>query len=319
MTPCGCEDTGIIYAYDVDGVLTQSNDGGVTYTPVPQKDPRNSSPLFPPPMDEDPETCPAADSAVDAIIGDIFNNLLPEMSRAEMEELIKTWVLTYINTSNPFIALVTVITNLIIGLGVEAIIASLTTDVWQKLRCCFNDHMLPDFSFDTDAWEDLRQCVLSDIGGIAGIFLEHLLFLAGKAGCTNLVRAGRGLPDADCDCGDECTASWAIFGDDPTHFHGQITAVADDYIEVISGAAGHCYFLARTPDNMQGCVVTEIEMLTGIITNGGGSFVGEAINEGAPNHFPSDIVASGACMAYIQFDADGVDVQWTARIHFAPC
>lgn len=214
MMPCGDDNITIIFAYDSDGVLTQSTDGGTTYTPVPEKDPRNNSPIFPPPFESEPDRCKAADSAVDTIIVDVFNQFSEEITRDNLEEVLTDWVTTYIETSNPFTTLVTVVTNLIISIGVDAIIAALDTEAWTHLRCCFEENMLEDISFDTAAWESLRECVLSDIVGTGGIFLEHLLFLAGKAGCTNLIRSARGSSEADCDC-DDCNTGdmteWSIY------------------------------------------------------------------------------------------------------------
>jgi len=264
MTPCGCDETGIIYAYNSDGVLTQSNNGGVSYTPVPEKDPRNNSPLFPPPMGEDPDKCPLADSAVDTLIVDIFDNLTPEMNRDDMDELIRAWVTTYINTSNPFIALLTVIVNLIIGLGVDLIIENLTSEVWAQLRCCFNDTMNDDFSYDTDAWEALRECITNEIGGIAGIFLEHLIFLAGSAGCTNLIRAGRGSEDADCDCTEYLRVYVSTGGGTEVDWDGEwltMNPVAD---------GDHYTGFFQTTDpvgslDVNNCAHYEVELLSGTI------------------------------------------------------
>lgn len=212
--PCGDDNTTIIYIWNEDGELTQSTDGGVTTTPVPEKDPRNNSVVFPPPMGTQADKCVAADSAVNSIIISVFNELSADMSRADLDNLIKEWIITFLQTTNAFLALMQVIINLVFSIGAGAIISAVDSTTWEKLRCCFQEHMNDDFSFDHDGWLGLRECITTDIGGIAGIFLEHLIFLAGVTGCTNISRNGMGNENAECNCEQGCADLFYVV--DPT-------------------------------------------------------------------------------------------------------
>lgn len=222
MSCCG-DETPIQYRYDESGDLEMSDDGGMTWRPSPERDPRVNSPTFPVPTGDQADKCVASDAGVNSIIVDVFNELAGDMSKADLDNLIHTWVNTFINTANPIQALFAVVINIIFGLGITLLIAALTTEVWDKLRCCFLDNMADDFSFDHDQWEAVRDCITTDIGGIAGIFLEHLIYLIGPKGLTNICRSALGSPTADCGYCDECgtlTAYWPGNPDKITHLSG---------------------------------------------------------------------------------------------------
>jgi hypothetical protein len=210
MMPCGDDNIIIMFRWDADGNLEESKDGGLTYTPSPQKDPRRNSTIFPVPTGDQNDKCVAADSAVNSIIVDVFNEMTDAMTLGSLDELIRAWVSRYIQTANVLQALFAVAINIIFAIGSTAIIAALTTGVWNTLRCCFFNHMEDDLSFTNDGWLGLRDCITSDISGIAGIFLEHLIFLAGPVGCTNIMRAGIGSADASC-CGECDFDLWDFF------------------------------------------------------------------------------------------------------------
>jgi hypothetical protein len=64
--------------------------------------------------------------------------------------------------------------------------------------------MLEDVSFDQSGWQGVRADIQNQIGGIAGLFIEHLVYLLGERGLTNLVRSG-GSSSGDCsacECGE---------------------------------------------------------------------------------------------------------------------
>src|SRR5215510_1940925 len=48
MSCCCGGEFSVIFQWTVDGVLQQSTDNGVTWEDVPEQDPRNSSPVYPP-------------------------------------------------------------------------------------------------------------------------------------------------------------------------------------------------------------------------------------------------------------------------------
>jgi hypothetical protein len=68
--------------------------------------------------------------------------------------------------------------------------------------------MSNDITFNLAQWQQVRSDITGTIGGIAGIFLEHLVYLLGTQGITNLCRAG-GATSGDCsDCDCDFCYSW---------------------------------------------------------------------------------------------------------------
>lgn len=272
MSCCGSE--GLIYTYNSDGELLVSDDDGLTYNPAPNDDIRNNPHVvFPEQPNEEgvDEICLAADGMVNLIREGIGDNLTEDMSRYTLGELIRNWVETMIGTSNPFAALVIIITNQIFALVVGAVIAALTDEVYLTMRCILSSNMLSDKSFDADKWEAVRSDILGQITGIAGIFLEHIVYLLGSGGLTNLARSLAGTDDTAC-C-PSCVTEWswpvASFGAnltvDPDTVNNWITAeaifIGSDYywgfqsetccdmqVTITSGSVDHFKGLIPCPD-----------------------------------------------------------------------
>lgn len=200
---CCCDDITILYIWTEEGELEQSTDGGETYDPVPEKDPRNSSPVYPPVTGEPSEdkSCIAATGMTLLIKEQIGDQLTEDMSRYTLGQLVHDWVTTILETSNPFEALIQIAVNQIFALLVGSVITALTEEVYSQLTCIFLAWIEDDLSFTEAGWEGVRAQILTDITGIAGVFLEHLVFLLGKVGLTNLARS-QAATEGDCeDCG----------------------------------------------------------------------------------------------------------------------
>ena len=212
MSCCG-DEVPVQYRYTSDGVLQRSEDGGSTWTDAPQYDPRNYSPQFPPMSGSDgsDKKCLAATGAADLIKQQVGNQLTDDMSRYTLSQLITDWVKTYIETSNPLQALLTIIANQIFALVIATLRPTLTDTVYDTLKCILYCNIGDDASFNDAQWQAVRDDITSQIGGIAGIFLEHLVYLLGKAGLTNVARAA-GATSGDCsgcDC-NNCAADPVI-------------------------------------------------------------------------------------------------------------
>lgn len=203
---CCCGDFTVIFMWTEEGELEQSDDGGVTYTPAPQQDPRNSSPLFPPvPGDvSDEKRCIAAAGMALLVKEGVGDQLTEDMGRYSLAQLIEDWVTTVIQTSNPFQALINIVANQIFALLISAVIAALTEEVYDLLMCAFYCNMEDDLSFTNGGWIAVREDISANIAGIAGVFLEHLVFLLGKVGLTNLARSQAATEGdcGECDCGE---------------------------------------------------------------------------------------------------------------------
>jgi hypothetical protein len=205
MSGCCDDNLPIQYRYSSAGELERSFNSGNTWTPAPEYDPRNYSPQFPPAAgdDGDDKKCIAATGAADLIKEQIGEQLTDDMTRYTLKQLVEDWVGTMIESSNPFQALVTVITNQIFALVIATLRPALTEAVYETLKCIFYCHMADDATVNNAQWDEIRSEITNQIGGIAGIFLEHLVFLLGAGGTTNLIRAG-GAAAGDCSDCDEC-------------------------------------------------------------------------------------------------------------------
>lgn len=209
MSCCG-DEVPVRYRYTDGGVLQRSEDGGSTWTDAPDYDPRNYSPQFPPMSGTDgpDKRCLAATGAADLIKQQVGDQLTDDMSRYTLSQLITDWLKTYIETSNPLQALLTVIANQIFALVIAVLRPALTDTVYSTLKCILYCHIGNDASFNDAQWQAVRDDITSQIGGIAGVFLEHLVYLLGAGGLTNVARAG-GASSGDCSacdchiCGDK--------------------------------------------------------------------------------------------------------------------
>lgn len=311
-----CCNDGLIFRWTVDGVLQSSDDNGTTWQDAPQEDPRNNSPQFPPleGSDGSDKKCAAATGASLLIKEQVGDQLTDDMSRYTLAQLINDWVNTVINSGgNIFQALATVIVNQIFALVIATLRPALTDDVYSTLTCILYCNMEDDASFTDDEWETVRSNILSQITGIAGIFLEHLIYLIGAVGLTNLVRSGA-ADSGDCDdCCPDCSTDWDIFGAS----HGTIINRGSGYIDVeASNAGANYYVLIKSPDASTCCIVTTVDLLSGSApTLTGWTDCGQTQTEGAPQH--TGIYPYGsACINYFQMQGAGA---FTIRIHLASC
>jgi len=312
----GCCDDNFIFIYDENGDLQKSEDGGVTYTPAPQDDiriyPKVNYPPIPNP-EEDDITCFAADSAVVLIKEQIGDQLTDDMSRYTLGQLIHDWTTTVIGTSNPFEALLLVVTNQIMSLLIASVRAALTDSVYDKLRCIFQQHMNSVAFFDGAAWEAVRTAITDEIGGVAGIFLEHLIYLIGNGGLSNLARSQAGSHDATC-CPDCDPLLWTIWNGEENY--GTVVEYGVNYVTIdlmsAPSTVGEYYGRMKTDDINTCCTIAGWEVLSGGIlhisaggacgeaqTGGGGLSISETEPSGPFNRFAFG--ATGPCRVKITF------------------
>ena len=210
MSGCCDDNLPIQYRYGDDGILERSLNGGGTWVDVPEYDVRNTSITFPPlpEPDADNRKCDGAASVAAMFEAQIGDQLTDDMSRQDIFELIEEWVKTMHETSNPFIALVTVAANQIFALVISAVRAALTEAVYDQLKCIVLENISENADFTPATAEATRTQVQGEITGIAGLFLQHLIYLLGSAGMTNAARSGF-VVGADCaDCADFPTVWW---------------------------------------------------------------------------------------------------------------
>lgn len=253
MGGCCDDNMPIQYRYSTDGELEWSQNGGQNWTPAPQYDPRVYSATFPPVAgdDGDDKKCAAATGMKVLIKEQVGDQLTDDMTRYTLGQLINDWVKTMLQTSNPFEALITVITNQIFALALAVLIPALTDTVYDQLVCIFYCNMADDASFNTEKWQDTRSDITGQIGGIAGLFFEHLVYLLGEKGLTNLARAGGASTGdcSDCDCpSDFCEIEWTFY---------QATDIVQDPENhnhwTMKGTGSSFHFAFSSGDMSQGC------------------------------------------------------------------
>jgi hypothetical protein len=265
MTCCGGEFE-IIFQWTEGGTLQQSSDGGATWQDAPQEDPRNSSTVYPPVPEVEGQNlkCNAAKGIRNLIKEQVGDQLTDDMSRYTLGQLINDWVTTYIQTSNPFEALITIITNQILALVIATLRPALTDDVYDELECCMYNNMATDLSFSDEQWDSARNCISTNIVGIAGVFLEHLIFLIGRVGLTNMARAQSEI-DATCSCAGCDLTDWTFFDSESgitntkTDFYWEIQAVNR------TGGGGVYYVIITSPSALSCCAFTAIDVVSGSV------------------------------------------------------
>jgi len=273
MACCG-DDEPIQFRYTSDGVLQRSDDGGNTFYDAPTYDPRVYSPQFPPLPGEDgnDKKCAAAASAVLLIKEQVGDQLTDDMSRYTLSQLITDWVKTLIETSNPFLGLLTVITNQIFALIIATLRPALTDGVYDQLLCILYCDSGADATVNDAQWEQIRSDITDQITGIAGVFFEHLIYLLGTTGVTNLLRSGAAATGdcEDCDCGG-CAATWIIGNVDGNTAYGTIDSVVGSVYTVTGGIAfdSNYYAILRTTDETECCEVIDWNVVSGSISVAG--------------------------------------------------
>jgi len=318
MSCCG-DEAPIQYRWTGDGVLQQSTDGGETWTDAPGFDPRNNSPQYPPVPGEDGDDkkCIAASGMVNLIKSQVAENLTEDMSRYTLGQLITDWVTTYINSSNPFEALLTIATNQIFALVISAVIAALTDPVWDTLQCIFYCRMADDASFNNASWSGVRTDITDQIGGVAGLFLEHLVYLLGIVGLSNVARSQAATEGdcSDCGCGDDaCVDGWNVGYWSGGVFvnTGNEDSRGSDYIiahSIDRGDGQQAIYMSSTGDDV--CCDLVIEILTG--TGGVSAIIGCGGNHDYTNFVPPGLTpTSNLNSVYIAFSVAG-----TAKITMA--
>lgn len=268
-----CCDQQILYRWTIDGVLQKSTDNGENWEDAPESDPRNNSTQYPPMSGEDgsDKRCLAATSAAQLIKSQVGDNLTDDMSRFSLNELIKTWVDTYIQTSNPFLALINIAVNQIFALVIAALRVALTDPVYATLQCIVYCNIGDDASISNAQWVLIRADITAQIGGIAGVFLEHLIYLLGVVGTANICRSGFATT-SDCSecpsCTDVCSENFVAYTEGEETW-GTVTERNDTSV-TIEGTlhAGSYYAFLQTGIADLCCLPDNAEVISGTVDTG---------------------------------------------------
>jgi len=315
MNGCCDDNLPIQYRYTSEGVLQRSLNGGADWMNSPEYDPRVYSPEFPPlpGADDEDKKCAAATGASLLIREQVGDQLTDDMTRYTLSQLITDWVKTVIETSNPFLGLLTVIANQIFALVIATLRPALTDGVYDTLTCIFYCDMAADATVDDAQWTQIRTDILDQITGIAGVFFEHLVFLLGTTGLTNLLRSGAASTGdcSDCVCGTGCASHYTGTGG-----QGTIVDRGDNWVIIQSqfNTSPFAYNMARLTSDLDSpdcCTIVNIELISGASY---GSWSGFDHPDFTGQHNPGTL---GADYCAFQFEQDGAEATFQVKLTFA--
>jgi len=171
----------ITYDPDTDTVQT-STDGGATWTPAPDLDPRNQN--IAAPMTGDDVECRAASSVV-RWLNDYFDNVLDMVEAASEAGGVIALMLELMGALGPFglfLDGITLLADGIIGLGAEVVDAALSTEAYDQLRCIIYANMDSDGRLDDASFAAAMAQIDSDMGDVASFVLNGQLGYMGFGG-----------------------------------------------------------------------------------------------------------------------------------------
>lgn len=202
------------FRFTADGGYQKSDDGGITWTDAPEWDYRLTSVLSPSLEDQGISNtkCQAADSVIVQYRDQIVEEINETQGASAILALIAAVLLVFLTAGSALIiASMPGIVGAILAVGVAAMQAAFTEEVWDQFRCLVYCRMDSDDSIGEAGWKALIQDVHDNFEGIVNIVLTNLLNATGAIGLTNMMRSAQGDPESDCsEC--ECPAPCAPEG-----------------------------------------------------------------------------------------------------------
>lgn len=323
MSGCGCGDdkpTNTRINPDT-GLYEVSYDGGVTWEPAPQDDPRSSGTTFPPYPDDpgDELRCKAANSAL-AFLQDVQAQELEGLeNNATIADFIQL-LTTVLGAIGIFFAFVPSAIAAMLGFVVNFFghkiaadfEAAFTEPLWDELFCILYCHIEDDGSYTEVGWQAVKNDLDNDISNYGLGWMYNHINLIGTVGLTNAARSSyEGTRECDeCECDLPCGEKYETF-DQPGYpgVYGSIIDFADGYIDIEIGSTGYGIVQAKTISDC--CYVYDLEVLSGSAE--GVAFVV------CPNPFEGTWTTAtpvGQCCSFIQCQGVAGSV---IRVILGPC
>ena len=176
--------------YTEDGVLEVSYDNGVTWSPAPELDPRQSGIIFPPITGTDgaAKRCAAAASAQEFVKQNLIDELESGQGYAAIYDA-AVGIIAILGVTG-IGALIAAIVAAIFTAGIIVVQAAFTTEVWTDFRCILYCRISNDGSFTPASWELVKSDILSHFSGIVSAVLYNWVNSVGVVGLTNSARSG---------------------------------------------------------------------------------------------------------------------------------
>lgn len=204
---CGGLPTGAMTRITDDGVLEMSTDGGVTWTPVPEFDPRTTSTEFPPlPSDIENKACAGAENARQQL--EDFIDQLADILEAggALTTLVgaATAIAAVFLSGGALAPLIVGICAAFISAGAASIRAAFDPTQLDAFLCCVKAN-LDDTARVTDQ-AALLECISTDMSGLASTITYAIVTMLGAVGVTNWARTGSadGMGCGACGECDDC-------------------------------------------------------------------------------------------------------------------
>lgn len=204
---CGCKSP-TNTRFTSAGYVEQSFDGGLTWERL-INDPRFNAPIFPPLVGPPGPDLPCAGAKSGR---EVFRLLVAEIKANQaIWEAVATFVaslLAFLGTMLPLIGtvvavLVSTLAILLIAAGKAAFDAQMTDAVLDQFMCILFCNIGPDASFTEAQWQEVKQDIVDQFGGIVEPFLWNNVNTLGPVGLTNICRVFPGLAGdcSACPCG----------------------------------------------------------------------------------------------------------------------
>jgi len=195
------------------GEFEVTYDGGATWTPSLENDPRNQY-LFPP-LAGDDVACRAASSVV-RVMEDKFDAFFAQVSLG-MGVIAAAWFLIALFATlatggiaglffgSSLFVVAEFLSATILDTGVEVASNSLTNEVWDRLKCILRSFGDDGGRYTADDLQRIKAGVnaeigaIPDTGGVAALVINLFLDFVGHGGLSNMAAQDAG-DGADCDC-----------------------------------------------------------------------------------------------------------------------
>lgn len=205
-----CPTPGRILRYNpTTDTVEGSTDGGVTWTPAPEVDPRHVTTS--PPHITGNTKCDAAASMV-RFISDTISSTTNGVSIGLTTTDLIALILGLLEVFGPYAVMVLAalaVLSIITAAGAEVVSAAMTSTVFDTLLCIFFCHVDDNGFLTADALSAVNGDIDTQIGGLAATILHALFLLTGEAGLNNAGAAGLDTDDCSgCDCAGPFCYSW---------------------------------------------------------------------------------------------------------------
>lgn len=275
--PCGCGDSETQYRFDAEGNLEKSTDGGSTWTPAPEADPRLTAPQAPPlpGADGSAKRCEAANN-VTAHIKAKADDLIADASAwgnisGLLAGLLSLMIfLSIIGSGGVLTPILLGLAGSLLGIGSAAFAAAMTSTVYEDFNCILYCYINSDGSFSAADVTAIQTEINTTFTGAAHKFLHDTVGLMGAKGLTNMARTDGLSSTFDCDLCD-CPV---FCGDESLIVSGTMYNIGDGWIEIEAGAdfygrPGNWIRYGSETVGVDCCTFCEITVTAGTIEGAG--------------------------------------------------